>query len=145
MRLALSLVSSSICYCQVPVQYQNLFSIMYEGRKLSPVEEKVLNKGRFLGLHSALKLNIYLWKSFYLAYPETFWLGFRQAFSKLNNHDSFYDQITVAISTSVELLSIQFFAFFLFCFFFVFCFFFEVCFLFLFLSFFFFFFLDLLL
>jgi hypothetical protein len=66
---------------------------------------------------STLKLNIYLWKSFYLAYPETFWLGFRQAFSKLNNDDSFYDQITVAISTSVELLSIQFFAFFFFFFF----------------------------
>ena len=112
---------------------------MYEGRKLSPVEEKVLNKGRFLGLHSALKLNIYLWKSVYLAYPETFWLGFRQAFSKLNNDDLLYDQITVAISTSVELLSIQFFAFFSFVFlssFGVFFGFFEVCFLFLFFSFF---------
>ena len=84
---------------------------------LSPVEEKVLNKGRFLGLHSALKLNIYLWKSFYLAYPETFWLGFREVFSKLNNDDSLYDRITVANSTSVELLSIQSFA--VFCFVFV--------------------------
>jgi hypothetical protein len=52
--------------------------------------------------YSALKLNIYLWKSVYLAYPETFWLGFRQAFSKLNNDDLLYDQITVAISTTMN-------------------------------------------